>query len=98
MSSPTSHSGMRTSRQREDPDAMQAGPKVLIDGDAQAQWTTHNNLSQWFDDEKHDLLAATTLVEDKQAVCNNEGELVSESIQKDCKRRIINMDETHYDL
>jgi hypothetical protein len=30
--------------QREFPDAVQAGPKVLID-DARAQWTTHDNLS-----------------------------------------------------
>ncbi len=82
--------------QREYPDAVQAGPKVSID-DARAQWTTHNNLSQWFDDAKRDLIASG-LVEDTE-VYNNEGELVSElTFKKDCTRRIINMDETHHDL
>ena len=81
---------------KEYPDAVQAGPKVSID-DARAQWTTHDNLSQWFDDAKRDLLA-TGLVEDIE-VFNDKGDLVSElTFKSDCKRRIINMDETHHDL
>jgi hypothetical protein len=81
---------------REYPDVVQAGHKVSID-DARAQWTTHNNLSQWFDDAKRDLIA-TGLAEDIE-VYNDEGELVSElTFNSDCKRRIINMDETHHDL
>ena len=81
---------------KEYPSAVQGGQKVSID-DARAQWTTHDNLSQWFDDAKRDLIS-TGLVDDK-TIYDDNGELLSElTFRKDCKRRIINMDETHHDL
>jgi hypothetical protein len=81
---------------KEYPSAVQGGQKVSID-DARAQWTTHDNLSQWFDDSKRYLIS-TGLVEDK-TICDDNGERLSElTFRKDCKRRIINMDEIHHDL
>ena len=75
---------------------MQAAPKIAVK-DAWAQWTTHNNLNQWFDDVKKDLLA-TGLVEN-EIVFGKEGEMVSEvRFKMHSERRIINMDETHHDL
>jgi hypothetical protein len=57
----------------------------------------HDNLNQWFDDVKKDLVA-TGLVEEK-AVLDEEGKLVSEVCFKcDSQRRIINMDEAHHNL
>ena len=65
--------------------------------DARTQWTTHDNLNQWFDDVKKDLVA-TGLVEDK-VVLDENGKVVSEVCFKcDSRRRIINMDETHHNL
>ena len=65
--------------------------------DSRAQWTTHTNLDQWFDDAKNDLLS-TGLVVDEE-VFNGEGELVSEvRFKRDTERRIINLDETHHDI
>jgi len=66
--------------------------------DARAQWTTYNNLNQWFDDVKKDLIG-TGLVEDK-VVLDEDGKLVSEvCFLSDWQRRIINMlDETHHNL
>ena len=61
------------------PHAVQAGAKVSIE-DARAQWTTHDNLSQWFDDAKNDLIA-TGLVDDKEVYDNN-GELLSEHVKR----------------
>lgn len=78
------------------PESLQAANKISVD-DARAQWTTFDNLNQWFDDVKRDLLT-TGLVVDEE-VYNNEGGLVSEvRFKKDTERRIINMDETHHDL
>ena len=78
------------------PESFQAVTRLSIE-DARAQWTTHNNFCQWFDDAKKDLLS-TGLVIDEE-VLNNEGEMVSEvEFRKDVERRIINMDETHHDL
>ncbi|KAI2492280.1 hypothetical protein MHU86_22287 [Fragilaria crotonensis] len=39
---------------REFPDKLQAANKVCVD-DARSQWTTYQNLQQWFDDAKQDL-------------------------------------------
>ncbi|KAI2493647.1 hypothetical protein MHU86_20900 [Fragilaria crotonensis] len=78
------------------PDALQAANKISVE-DARAQWTTHDNLNQWFDDVKKDLVA-TGLVEDK-AVLDENGNVASEVCFKcDSQRRIINMDETHHNL
>ena len=78
------------------PEALQAATKIAVE-DARAQWTTYDNLNQWFDDVKKDLLA-TGLVEDEQ-VLDKEGGLVSEvRFKMHSVRRIINMDETHHDL
>jgi hypothetical protein len=78
------------------PDALQAANKISVE-DARAQWTTHDNLNQWFDDVKKDLVA-TGLVDDK-AVLDENGNVVSEVCFKcDSQRRIINMDETHHNL
>ena len=52
------------------PEALQAANKIYVE-DARAQWTTHDNLNQWFDDVKNDLVARG-LVEDK-AVLNENG-------------------------
>jgi hypothetical protein len=78
------------------PDALQAATKIAAE-DAQAKWTTHDNLNQWFDDVKKDLLE-TGLVADK-LVLDDKGALVSSgSIKRDTTRRFINMDKTHHDL
>jgi hypothetical protein len=78
------------------PDALQAATKIAVE-DARAQLTTYDNLNQWFDDVKQDLLA-TGLVEDER-VLDEKGELVSEvRFKMHVERRIINMDETHHDL
>ncbi len=79
------------------PDALQAANKISVE-DARAQWTTHDNLNQWFDNIKKDLVA-TGLVEDKTEL-DEDGKAVSEVCFKcDLKRRIINMDEkTHHNL
>ena len=81
---------------REYPEALQAASKQSLD-DSRAQWTTHDNLDQWFTDAKNDLLS-TGLVLDER-VYDEDGGLVSEvRFLKDTERRIINMDETHHDL
>jgi hypothetical protein len=78
------------------PESLQAATKIAVK-DARAQWTTHDNLKQWFDNVKKDLLA-TGLVEN-EIVYDKEGELVSEvRFKMHSERRIINMDETHHDL
>ena len=66
--------------------------------DARAQWTTFDNLQQWFNDAKADLIE-TGLVLDTE-VRDANGVLVSELDFRsdDVRRRIINMDETHHDL
>ena len=79
------------------PESLQAATKIAVE-DARAQWTTHDNLNQWFDDVKKDLLVTGLLVED-EVVFGKEGEVVSEvRFKMHSKRRIINMDETHHDL
>ncbi len=78
------------------PAALQAANKISVE-DARAQWTTYNNLDQWFDDVKKDLIG-TGLVEDK-VVLDADGKLVSEvCFKSDLQQRIINMDETHHYL
>jgi hypothetical protein len=78
------------------PESLQAATKIAVE-DARAQWTTQDNLNQWFDDVKKDLLA-TGLVEN-EIVYDKEGELVSEvRFKMHNKRRIINKDKTHHDL
>ncbi|KAI2492854.1 hypothetical protein MHU86_21695 [Fragilaria crotonensis] len=64
--------------------------------DARSKWTTHDNLQQWFDDAKKDLIS-TGLVIDRE-VRNGNGDLLSElDFRSDqVTRRIINMDETHH--
>jgi hypothetical protein len=80
------------------PAALQAANKISAVEDARAQWTTYDNLDQWFDDVKKDLIG-TGLVEDK-VVLDADGKLVSEvCFKKDSQQRIsINMDETHHKL
>ncbi len=56
-------------------ESLQAATKIAVE-DAQAQWTTHNNLNQLFDNVKKDLLA-TGLVEN-EIVYGKDRELVSE--------------------
>lgn len=84
------------------PEKLQAA-KVATAEDARLRWTTYNNLQQWFDDAKADLLASGLAIDQK--VLNENGELLSEIDFRsphcggdDVKRRIINMDETHHDL
>ena len=57
------------------PAALQAANKISVE-DARAQWTTYDNLDQWFDDVKKDLIG-TGLVEDKVEL-DKDGKLVSE--------------------
>ena len=79
------------------PAALQAANKISAVEDARAQWTTYDNLDQWFDDVKKDLIG-TGLVEDK-VVLDADGKLVSEvCFNSDSQQRIINMDETHHNL
>ena len=81
---------------REFPESLQAATKIAVE-DARAQWTTYDNLNQWFDDVKKDLLD-TGLVEDEM-VYDEKGEMLSElRFKTHSQRRIINMDETHHDL
>ena len=79
------------------PEQLQTANKMCAD-DARAQWTTQNNLEQWFDDAKRDLIE-TGLVLDEE-VRDINGNLISELDFRsdDVRRRIINMDETHHDL
>jgi hypothetical protein len=73
------------------PEQLQAANKMCTDN-ARVQWTTQNNLEQWFDNAKRDLIE-TGLVLDEEVQDIN-GTLISElDFQSDevcC--RIINMD------
>jgi hypothetical protein len=82
---------------REFPEHLQAANKMSVD-DARAQWTTFDNLQQWFNDAKKDLIE-TGLVIDAE-VRDRDGVLISElDFRSDeVRRRFINMDETHHDL
>ena len=78
------------------PQAIIAAKKTTAE-DARAQWTTHENLDQWFTDVKADLLATEMVVDEIEL--DENGDLVCEvRFKADVKRRIINMDETHHDL
>jgi hypothetical protein len=78
------------------PQRFVAANKMTVE-DARAQWTTHDNLDQWFDDVKFDLLATEMVVDEIEL--DENGDLVSKVRFKPdiLKRRIINMDETHHD-
>jgi hypothetical protein len=78
------------------PESLQPATKLTVE-DARAQWTTHDNLNQWIDNAKQDLIN-TCLVIDEE-VLDEKGAMVSEALfREDTERRIINMDETHHDL
>ena len=79
------------------PEKLQAARKLSVD-DARAQWTTYNNLQQWFDDAKRDLIDTGLVID--QEVRDRNGNLISELDfrSNEVRRRIINMDETHHDL
>jgi hypothetical protein len=78
------------------PQAFVAANKMTVE-DARAQWTTHDNLDQWFDDVKFDLLAAEMVVDEIEL--DENGDLVSKvRFKPNVKRSIINMDETHHNL
>ena len=50
---------------KEYPHALQAATKMTVE-DARAQWTTHDNLNQWFDDVKADLLSTGMVVDENE--------------------------------
>ena len=79
------------------PERIQAGTKVTME-EARSKWTTVNNLEQWFDDAKADLINSGLVID--REVRDEQGGLLSElDFRSDeVKRRIINMDETHHDL
>ena len=79
------------------PVTMQAATKLSVD-DARAEWTTFENLNQWFDDAKRDLIKTGLVVD--EPVLDDKGNVTSELNfrSEEVKRRIINMDETHHDL
>ena len=79
------------------PERLQAGNKVSME-EARSKWTTVNNLEQWFDDVKVDLVKSGLVID--REVRDAEGAFVSEVDFRsdDVRRRIINMDETHHDL
>ena len=66
--------------------------------EARSKWTTVNNLHQWFDDSKADLIKSGLVID--REVRDEQGELLSElDFRSDeVRHRIINMDETHHDL
>jgi hypothetical protein len=78
------------------PEALQAAPRMTVE-DARAQWTMYNNLNQWFDDVKSDLLA-TQMVVDEVELDENGVLLTEVRFKPNGKERFINMDETHHDL
>ena len=79
------------------PERLQAGTKVSME-EARSKWTTVNNLEQWFDDVKADLINSGLVID--REVRDKDGALMSEVDfrSEDVRRRIINMDETHHDL
>ena len=79
------------------PEQVQAGTMVTMD-EARSKWTTVNNLQQWFDDSKADLIKSGLVID--REVRDEQGDLLSElDFRSDeVRRRIINMDETHHDL
>ena len=55
--------------------ALQAASKLTVK-DGRAQWTTHDNLNQWFDDVKADLLSSEMVVDEIEL--DENGRLLSE--------------------
>ena len=60
---------------REYPDELQAASKMTVE-DSRAQWTMHDNLNQWFDDAKADLLSTGMVLD--QIELDENGGLLSE--------------------
>ena len=83
---------------KEYPEKLQAVKLMSVD-DSRAQWTAFNNLQQWFNDVKTDILN-TGLVLDQEVRDPVDGTLISElDFRSDeVRRRFVNMDETHHDL
>ncbi len=79
------------------PERLAATIQMLMD-DTRTKWTTHDNLKQWFDDAKIDLVS-TGLVIDREVRGGN-GRFISEvDFRSDeVTPCIINMDETHHDM
>jgi hypothetical protein len=75
----------------EHPESLQAATLMSVE-DASAQWTMHDNLNQWFDDAKKNLIE-TGMVIDKE-VRDDDGTLESELDFRGVavKRCIVNMD------
>jgi hypothetical protein len=59
------------------PESLQAVTKLMVE-DARAQWTTQDNLKQWFDDAKQDLIK--TGLEIDYEVLDEEGAMLSEVV------------------
>jgi hypothetical protein len=57
------------------PQSVQAAKKMSVE-DARAQWTTHDNLDQWFDDARRDLLQSGLVTDD--VILNDNGTVHSE--------------------
>ena len=69
------------------PESLQAATMLMVE-DTRAQWTTYDNLIQWFDDAKQDLIK-TGLVIDEE-VLDEEGAMLAEVVfHKVTERRII---------
>jgi hypothetical protein len=83
--------------QYEDQFTIALANKVWVDN-ARSQWTSYQNLQQWFYDAKRDLIESGLCI-DKE-VRNGDGKLVLELnfCSEEVKRRILNIDETHHDL
>jgi hypothetical protein len=79
------------------PDQTQEATKLSME-DARSKWTTVDNLEQWFDDAKVDLINSGLVIDSK--VSDAQGQLLSalDFRSEEVRRRIINMDETHDDL
>jgi hypothetical protein len=60
--------------------------------DGCAQWTTFDNLQQWFDNGKKDLIKTGLVI--RNGVSVSELDFRSDDVQQ----HIINMDEKHHDL
>ncbi len=79
------------------PESLQAANKMLLE-DARAQWATHNNMAQWFDDAKGNLLCSGLVID--CVILDNNGAIKTELDfwNDDVKRQIVNMDKQHHDL
>jgi hypothetical protein len=45
------------------PESLQAATMLMVE-DTRAQWTTYDNLIQWFDDAKQDLIKTGLVIDD----------------------------------